>query len=56
MLSTKWLIENNIDEYFKDVTNIKLPSYIYIDDRCICFSGKYKETLDAVKDFKVYWK
>ena len=30
MLSAKWLIENNIDGYFKDITNIKLPAYIYL--------------------------
>ena len=56
LLSSKWLVENNLDKYFKDVTNIKLPSYLYIDDRCICFRGKYKQTLDEIKSFKVYWK
>lgn len=56
MLSAKWLCDNEIDKYFKDVTSIKLPSHIYIDDRCICFNGKYKQTLDQVKQFKVYWK
>lgn len=56
MLSTKWLIENKVDQYFKDVTNVKLPSFLYIDDRCICFKGEYNETLKEIKDFKVYWK
>ena len=56
ILSAKWLIDNKIDKYFKDVTNIKLPSYLYIDDRCICFKGNYQETLDNIKQFKVYWK
>ena len=56
LLSSKWLLENNLDKYFKDVTNIKIPSYLYIDDRCICFKGKYKQTLDEIKNFKVYWK
>ncbi len=56
LLSSKWLVENNLDKYFKDVTNVKLPSYLYIDDRCICFRGKYKQTLDEIKNFKVYWK
>ena len=32
MLATKWLINNNLDKFFKDVTNIKLPSYLYIDE------------------------
>ena len=56
MSATKWLIENNLDQYFKDVTNIKLPSYLYIDDRCICFRGEYGEILTEIDKFKVYWK
>lgn len=56
ILSAKWLLGNNIDKYFKDITNVKMPSYLYIDDRCICFKGKYKNTLEEIKNFKVYWK
>ena len=56
LLSSKWLLENNLDKYFKDVTNVKLPSFLYIGDRCICFEGKYEETLNKIKNFKVYWK
>ena len=56
VLSTKWLIKNKIDQYFKDVTNIKIPSYLYIDDRCICFKGNYNKTLNDAKQFEVYWK
>ena len=56
LLSSKWLLENKLDKYFKDVTNLKIPSYLYIDDRCICFKGKYEETLEEIKNFKVYWK
>ena len=56
MLSTKWLIKNNIDKYFKDVTNIKIPSYLYIDDRTICFKGDFETTLKEITEFKPYWK
>ena len=56
MLSTKWLIKNNLDKYFEDVTNVKIPSYLYIDDRTICFKGDYKKTLEEIINFKVYWK
>ena len=56
LYSSKWLFENNIDKYFKDITNIKIPSYIYIDDRCICFKGNYKKTLKEIRQFKVYWE
>lgn len=48
MLSAKWLYENKIDKYFKDITNIKIPSYIYIDDRCICFRGVFEQTLNEI--------
>ena len=56
MLATKWLINNNLDKFFKDVTNIKLPSFLYIDDRTICFKGDYHKTLEEIENFKVYWK
>ena len=56
MLATKWLINNNLDKFFKDVTNVKLPSYLYIDDRTICFRGDYNKTLEEIKNFKVYWE
>ena len=56
MLSAKWLYDNRIDKYFEDITNVKLPSYLYIDDRCVCFKGKYKHTLEEIKNFKVYWE
>ena len=56
MLSAKWLIQNNIDKYFKDVTNIKIPSYLYIDDRTICFKGNFEKTFDEIMEFKPYWK
>ncbi|MBO6087063.1 hypothetical protein J6P92_01800 [bacterium] len=55
-LSTQWLIDNRIDKYFKDITNVKIPAYLHINDRAICFSGDYKITIDNVKKFKVYWK
>lgn len=56
LLSSKWLIKNDLDRFFKDVTNIKIPSYLYIDDRTICFRGNFDETLKEIENFKVYWK
>lgn len=55
-LATKWLIENDIDKYFKDVTNVKIPAYLQIDDRAICFNGNFDKTVDDIKNFNVYWK
>lgn len=56
MLSAKWLMKYDLDKFFKDVTNIKLPSFLYIDDRTICFKGDFEKTLEEIKNFKVYWK
>ena len=56
LLSSKWLIDNNLDKFFKDVTNTKIPAFLYIDDRTICFTGSYKDTVENVQKFSVYWK
>ena len=56
LLVSKWLIENNIDGYIKDVTNIKTPAYLYIDDRCLCFRGNYTQMLKQIYKFDVYWR
>lgn len=55
-LSEKWLKENNLNQYFKEVTNIKIPAYLHIDDRCICFNGDYNKLFSEINNFKVYWK
>ena len=55
-LSEKWLKENELNTYFKEVTNIKIPAYLHIDDRCICFDGDYNKLLSEINHFKVYWK
>ena len=55
LLASKWLAENNLDKYFKDVTNVKIPAYLHIDDRAVCFEGDYAQTLADVKMFKTYW-
>ena len=54
--ATEWLIENKIDMYFYNVTNVKIPAKIYIDDRAITFKGNCKQTLEDIKNFEVYWK
>ena len=56
ILAVKWLIENNIDKYFIDVTNTKDLCYLYIDDRCIRFDGDYIKLKDEIQNFKVWYK
>lgn len=55
-LSEKWLKENQLNKFFQEVTNIKIPAYLYIDARCICFNGDYNKILNEIYNFKVYWK
>ena len=54
--AVEWLKANNLDKYFKTVTNIKNPAYIYIDDRALKFNGDFYKTIEEIDNFKVYWK
>lgn len=54
--ATEWLIANNLDKYFQDVTNVKPIANIYLDDRAIVFNGDYDKALNEIKNFKTYWK
>ena len=56
LLASKWLINNDLDKFFKDVTDTKIPAYLHIDDRAVCFKGNYKNALEDIQNFSVYWK
>lgn len=56
LLASKWLIENEIDKYFSDITNVKEISFLIIDDRCIKFTGDYNELTDNIEDFNPWYK
>ena len=56
ILATKWLIDNNIDFYFTDITNTKDLAWLYIDDRCINFDGNFKNLANSVNLFKPWYK
>jgi len=55
-LAKNWLIENKIDKYFLEVTNVKGPAILYIDDRALTFNGDFNETLAQVNTFKTFWE
>ena len=55
-LATKWLIENNIEKFFIDITNTKDLAWLYIDDRCINFDGNFDNLVDSVNNFKPWYK
>ena len=54
--ASQWLIDNNLFQYFDDVTSIKYPAYIYLDDRAVQFNGDFDKALSDIDNFKVHWK
>lgn len=56
LITSKWLVANGLDEYVENVTNVKEPAYLMIDDRCINFDGDYKKLKERIKNFEVWYK
>ena len=56
LLVSKWIVENGLEKYISDVTNIKEPSYLILDDRCINFAGDYQKTLNHIDHFVTWYK
>ena len=56
ILASKWLIENNIDLLFNDITNTKDLAWLYIDDRCLKFEGDYSSLKEQINVFKPWYK
>ena len=56
ILASKWLIENKLDNYILDITNIKEVCYSYIDDRCINFDGNFASLLEKINNFRPWYK
>lgn len=56
LLTAKWLTQNNIDKYIQDITNVKEPAFLYIDDRCVCFDGDFANTFNQIQNFKPWYK
>lgn len=56
IITAKWLINNDLDNFIYDITNIKEPCWIYIDDRCINFNGNFTDLKSQINSFKPYYK
>ncbi len=54
--SAKWLVDNNLYSYFSNITNVKLPAFLCIDDRAITFEGDYDDMYEKIVNFRPYWK
>ena len=55
ILTVKWLMKYHLDKYIKDVTSIKEPAWLHIDDRCINFCGNYNEVTEKVANFSTWY-
>ncbi len=55
-IALDWIIENELIDYFCEITNVKKPAYLIIDDRCINFNGDYEDLLIKIETFKVWYK
>ena len=56
ILATKWLINNSIDQFVADITNVKDLAWLYIDDRCINFDGNFDNLISSINTFKPWYK
>ena len=56
LLASEWVINNGLKDYVDDITNVKEPSYLMIDDRCIQFDGDYKKLQSQIDNFNVWYK
>ena len=56
LIVSKSVIENGLDKYVDNVTNVKEPAYLIIDDRCIKYEGDYKELKKKIYNFHVWYK
>ena len=55
-LVSEWVKINDVEQFISDITNIKEPAYVIVDDRCINFDGNYFDTLEKIENFKVWYK
>lgn len=56
LLASKWVIDNGLENFIEDITNVKEPCWVYIDDRCINFNGKFDGLIEKIENFKPYYK
>ncbi|MCW5979477.1 MAG: hypothetical protein KIT09_15475 [Bryobacteraceae bacterium] len=50
-----WIREHGLEPYVDEVTDKKPPAWAYIDDRAICFTGDFQETVQRLRAFRPHW-
>lgn len=51
----KWILENKLEEFIENITNVKEPCFLIIDDRCISFDGNFEVLKNKISDFHAWY-
>ncbi|HUX86127.1 MAG TPA: HAD family hydrolase [Chloroflexota bacterium] len=51
-----WLRQYGMEQNVDEVTDVKPPAFVYVDDRGMTFRGNYQQTLKDIETFEPYWK
>ena len=55
-ITSEWLRKNSLDKYIIEITNIKKPCFLYVDDRAVCHKGNFRSTIEQINNFNAYWE
>ncbi len=56
LLASEWVIKNRLKDFIYNVTNVKEPSVLLIDDRGLTFNGNYENLKSQINNFKPWYK
>ena len=56
LLTAKWVMDNGLDKFVSNVTNVKEPAFLMIDDRCLNFDGDFEKLKKEIDNFEVWYK
>lgn len=51
-----WLYRYELNAYVDDITNVKVPALVYLDDRGITFTGDFDKAFNDIINFKTHWE
>ena len=52
----QWLQTYGLDGLVAEVTDRKPAAHVFVDDRAVCFTGDFDDTLQQVVEFTAHWE